>query len=257
MLSIAPTLNAFAGPLNVPAPRAAVKMAVEAPITKVAGDYGFDPLGLLLASVRPTSHAPDTETFVAFREAELKHGRLAMLAAVAWPLQEIFHPIIVDSLRSSGFGVRDALMETAGKSPSLLNGGLEQWEVAPALAIAIGLAGALEESDVRAREDMGLQFNEYPKSRRAGDFGFDPLNIVGSLPAEDQFQFEEKELLNGRLAMIAVTCYVAEEFLFQTPVVRFTPDLFQPIIFESGFRSFLDQAFQAASMDGSIDGVAY
>ena len=37
----------------------------------------------------------------------------------------------------------------------------------------------------------------------------------------------------------------------------FTPDLFQPIIFESGFRSFLDQAFQAASMDGSIDGVAY
>ena len=194
---------------------------------------------------------------MAFREAELKHGRLAMLAAVAWPLQEIFHPILVDSLRASGFGVRDALMETAGKSPSLLNGGLEQWEVAPALAIAIGLAGALEENDVRAREDMGLQFNEYPKSRRAGDFGFDPLNIVGSLPAEDQFQFEEKELLNGRLAMIAVTCYVAEEFLFQTPVVRFTPDLFQPIIFESGFRSFLDQAFQAASMDGSIDGVAY
>ena len=92
---------------------------------------------------------------------------------------------------------------------------------------------------------------------RTGDFGFDPLNIVGSLPAEDQFQFEEKELLNGRLAMIAVTCYVAEEFLFQTPVVRFTPDLFQTIIFESGFRSFLDQAFQAASMDGSIDGVAY
>ena len=113
---------------------------------------------------------------MAFREAELKHGRLAMLAAVAWPLQEIFHPILVDSLRSSGFGVRDALMETAGKSPSLLNGGLEQWEVAPALAIAIGFAGALEESDVRAREDMGLQFNEYPQSRRAGDC-FDPLNI--------------------------------------------------------------------------------
>ena len=34
--------------------------------------------------------------------------------------------------------------------------------------------------------------------------GVDPLNIVGSLPAEDQFQFEEKELLNGRLAMIGM-----------------------------------------------------
>ena len=56
MLSIAPTLNAFAGPLNVPAPRAAVKMAVEAPITKVAGDYGFDPLGL--GTVRHASVTP-------------------------------------------------------------------------------------------------------------------------------------------------------------------------------------------------------
>ena len=55
MLSIAPTLNAFAGPLNVPA-RAAVKMAVEAPITKVAGDYGFDPLGL--GTVRHASVTP-------------------------------------------------------------------------------------------------------------------------------------------------------------------------------------------------------
>ena len=55
MLSIAPTLNAFAGPLNVPA-RGAVKMAVEAPITKVAGDYGFDPLGL--GTVRHASVTP-------------------------------------------------------------------------------------------------------------------------------------------------------------------------------------------------------
>ena len=56
MLSIAPTLNAFAGPLNVPAPRVAVKMAVESPITKVAGDYGFDPLGL--GTVRHASVTP-------------------------------------------------------------------------------------------------------------------------------------------------------------------------------------------------------
>ena len=60
MLSIAPTLNAFAGPLNVPAPRAAVKMAVEAPITKVAGDYGFDPLGL--GTVRHASVTPARST---------------------------------------------------------------------------------------------------------------------------------------------------------------------------------------------------
>ena len=64
------------------------------------------------------------------RAAEIKHGRLAMLAAVAWPLQEIFHPILVDAARPSNalapFFVRDALAESAGKSPSLLNGGLER-----------------------------------------------------------------------------------------------------------------------------------
>ena len=49
-----------------------------------------------------------------------------MLAAVAWPLQEIFHPIFVDMFRSSGLGVTDVLAETNGFSPSLLNGGLEQ-----------------------------------------------------------------------------------------------------------------------------------
>lgn len=59
------------------------------------GDYGFDPLQL-----------GDDNRVVPFRHAELKHGRLAMLAAVAWPLQEIFHPILVDALRTSGGDTR-------------------------------------------------------------------------------------------------------------------------------------------------------
>merc|ERR1719353_1857285 len=89
------------------------------PTARSIGDYGFDPLNL-----------GTEETFVPFREAEIKHGRLAMLAAVAWPLQEIFHPIIVDAMRGSGVrGVRDVLAETDGLSPSLLNGGLSQFEV--------------------------------------------------------------------------------------------------------------------------------
>ena len=49
-----------------------------------------------------------------------------MLAAVAWPLQEILHPILVDQLRTSIPGVRDVLAETNGFSPSLLNGGLDK-----------------------------------------------------------------------------------------------------------------------------------
>jgi len=198
------------------------------------------------------------ENFVAFRQAEIKHGRLAMLAAVAWPLQEILHPIFVDVLRGSGFGgVRDVLAETDGFSPSLLNGGLTQLEIAPSLMLAIYMASVLELKDVKAREEEGLEFNEYDKSKLPGDLRFDPLRITRDLSVEEKKDFLEKELLNGRLAMLAITCYVAEEVAFGMPVVRFTPDLFQPLIFTADFRAFLDGAFSAASMDGAINGVAY
>ena len=41
------------------------------------------------------------------------------------------------------------------------------------------------------------------------------------------------------------------------PQVRATPALFEPIILDPSFRSFMDASFSMASMDGSIDGVAY
>merc|ERR1711920_25951 len=122
------------------------------------------------------------DVLIAYREAELKHARLAMLAAVGWPLQEIFHPILVDLLRADGAaGVRDVLAESAGKSPSLLNGGLEQWEVAPSLALAVFTASVLELKDLRSREANGLSWHQFERDRVPGDFAFDPLNIVGSL----------------------------------------------------------------------------
>jgi hypothetical protein len=233
---------------NLPGRSSAAVVMQEAPVApRVAGDLGFDPLGL-----------GTDETFVPFREAELKHARLAMLAAVAWPLQEIFHPILVDFLRGSGWtNTYDMMAETGGKSPSLLNGGLEQWEIAPALMTAIFLASVLELKDLNARRDDGLAWNEYRRSgKQPGDFSFDPLNIAGTDPAT-RFEFQEKELVNGRLAMVAVTCYVAVEAGFGVPIVRFTPDLFEPLIFAPDFRAFMDSAFSAASMDGSYNGIAY
>ena len=84
------------------------------------GDFGFDPLNL-----------GTNDNFAYMREAEIKHGRLAMMAAVAWPLQEILHPIIVDAIYgSTGVDVKDVLIDSNGASPSLLNGGLFQAEVA-------------------------------------------------------------------------------------------------------------------------------
>jgi len=149
------------------------------------------------------------------------------------------------------------LVETGGFSPSLINGGLEQWEIVPTLALAIYMASVLELQDLQAREVKGLKFNEYSKDSLPGDLKFDPLHIASDLSTEQKVDFLEKELLNGRLAMIAVACYVAEEVAFGMPVVQFTPDLFQPLIFANDFRAFMDGAFGMASMDGSINGIAY
>ena len=84
------------------------------------------------------------------------------------------------------------LAETDGKSPSLLNGGLEQVEVLPSLYLAAFAAMMLEGRDVRAREAAGLGLNEYPPDRVPGDLSFDPLRISANLPFEQQIDFMER-----------------------------------------------------------------
>lgn len=45
----------------------------------------FDPLGL--------AARVDTNTVRKYRESEIKHGRVAMLAALGIPVSEVYHPI--------------------------------------------------------------------------------------------------------------------------------------------------------------------
>jgi hypothetical protein len=74
------------------------------------GNKGFDPLNCA------TSEA----VLKSYREAELKHGRLAMLAAAGWPVSELVQPWLSSALR-----VPD-LLATGEKAPSVLNGGLDK-----------------------------------------------------------------------------------------------------------------------------------
>merc|ERR1712086_1205838 len=79
----------------------------------LAGDVGFDPFGFAGA---------DKESLMYMREAEIKHARLAMLAAVGWPMAELW-----DNKIAGFLGLESALTST-GASPSLLNGGLDKIE---------------------------------------------------------------------------------------------------------------------------------
>ena len=156
----------------------------------LAGDVGFDPLGF----------ASNPDQLGQFREAEVKHARLAMLAAAGWPLSELFDQKIAASL-----GLEPAV-DAADRAPSLLNGGLEKisplyWGFCIGLTAAIDLYGLK-----RARADVDYMY-AFP-----GDLGFDPLRLRPSSEAE-LLEMQTKELNNGRSAMLGILGMVVQELV--------------------------------------------
>ena len=116
-----------------------------------AGDVGFDPLGLSADG-----------RIVSMREAEVKHARLAMLAAAGWPMSELWHKNFAELL-----GL-DSLLVNGGEAPSVLNGGLtNEWIVLTGV-FTLAVGGFLEYKSF----EMSKKDNYKP-----GDYGFDPLGL--------------------------------------------------------------------------------
>ena len=171
---------------------------------ELAGDVGFDPLGL----------AKSRSELMNYREAEIKHARLAMLAAAGWPLSELFDRKIAAMLHLS------PLLDKGERVPSLLNGGLEK--VNPfywmgCLAIAAGV------------EFYGMnkaKIND--ESYFPGNLGFDPLELYPK-DADDQRRMQLAEIKHGRVAMIAIAGFAIQEYILKVGVVDETPFFFSPI----------------------------
>ena len=158
----------------------------------LAGDWNFDPLGL----------ADEPKKLAWYREAEVKHARLAMLAAAGWPLSE--------KLNAGG------LLDAGGRVPSLLNGGLGQINTFYWVA-CLGLAVAVESKTIDAQLNTGKRAADY----LPGVLEFDPLG-------QDSPTMRAAEILNGRVAMIAITAFALEEAITKQGVVTNTPFFFQP-----------------------------
>lgn len=115
-----------------------------------------------------------------FREAELKHGRAAMLATVGF--------LVPEFIRIPG---EQFSFEAIPKV-------IDAHDALPDSMIQIFLwISYLEAVSIPALANM----NEY--DRRPGDFSFDPLGFYPTDP-EKQKQMQLAELKNGRLAMIAI-----------------------------------------------------
>lgn len=179
-------------------------------VANVPGDSGFDPLGL----------CSDVPTFVQYREAELKHGRLAMFAAVAWPLAEIVDQSLVDSDDATQQSY-DFLAETGGKMLPQLGGENDTFvEIFAAVVLLVGGSFELFKSGQEA----------------PGEAGFDPLNlksfrppVLSSFLPENRPWMPEAELQHSRLAMMAVLYDILVEVFTPNPVVEDTAYIFHRI----------------------------
>jgi len=134
----------------------------------MAGDVGFDPFGF--------SYFFDVKWM---REAELKHGRICMLAATGCLVQEVVH------LPGPAFSQKMALNAWA----SAPRGGMIS------ILAAIGLIELISNRFALTATDMFANPNRVP-----GDLGFDPLSL-GTNPA-NKARFELSEVTHGRAAMM-------------------------------------------------------
>jgi len=199
----------------------------------LVGDVGFDPLALV--ALAPTNLRIDEDTWAGasrrvrmtvateyekkkkvmwMREAEMKHARLAMLAAAGWPLSEL-----LDAPLSKLFGLTPAVLAD-GRAPSLLNGHLFEGAQG-AFLLVVALATAVLELKTLDNA-AGLT----PSGYTPGDLKWDPLDLQ-----KMNSQMTLAEIKHGRLAMLAVVGYSVQEAIYGTPVVNQTPGFFHPLGF--------------------------
>merc|ERR1719473_2166184 len=159
----------------------------------ITAPLGFwDPAGFCASSNGAEGTA--TEGKIRFyREVEVKHGRVAMLAALGYPLAEAFHPLFGGKIDGRSF---DAFQQTPLQT---------FW---PVVVFTIAVIEVF--SIFPAFENPNIEGWAIKSDHVAGDYGFDPLGLKPSDLAE-LAAMQTKELNNGRLAMIAIAGMVAQE----------------------------------------------
>jgi hypothetical protein len=191
-------------------------------------EEGFDPLGF--------ADAADLSKLKEYREAELQHGRVAMLAALGMLVTEEpieYHPLFEASVKDIGPAIRH-LDEVRAVSPFFfellgiligaleLNRALKGWK-SPDIAIEGFLRDDYYPGDVSNSYIYWFGCIQYKYSVFLNPWtlvlslffpqiGFDPLGLKPDDP-EAFAEIQTKELQNGRLAMLGAMGMIAQELV--------------------------------------------
>jgi len=175
-------------PMAVPEPFNGVTFAKSLPGITAPLDF-FDPAGFC-------SQDNVTEGKIRFyREVELKHCRVAMLAAFGFVVAEQFHPLFGGNIDVPSYvAFQQTPLQTF-------------W---PAVTFIIAIAEVF--SVFTFQNPAGSQPWSISLDHEPGNLGFDPLGLKPTDAAEFA-AMQTKELNNGRLAMIGIAGMVVQELV--------------------------------------------
>lgn len=170
------------------------------------GYAGFDPLGFtdnwldkdwsqqIVPDIWPATDGitrKPVTTVEWMQEAEIKHGRVAMLAVVGW--------LVVDSgVRLPGTVFSTIKTSLSAHDAAVANG---------SMGFLLLLCFILELAGGAAIYDQAKGSGRMP-----GDFSFDPLGL-GKIPMMRK-TYATNEIKNGRLAMLAISGLITQSALF-------------------------------------------
>jgi len=189
---LAGSASAFTPSVNRASSITSLKMAADLPGSLPPAGF-FDPLDF--------ASRADELTLKRYREAEVTHGRVSMLAVIGF--------LVGEKVEGSSF-----LFDASIKGPAITH--LAQvptifWGL---LLIAIASAelyraqvAFVSPADVPTGQQGLMRDDHYP-----GDIGFDPLGLKPEDPVEFDIMVT-KELQHGRLAMLAAAGFMAQELV--------------------------------------------
>jgi len=207
-LSAASAAFSLNAPVHLARPTITMTATVEPPVEEDAAPPPFDPVAFAktlpgitdpLGFFDPLgfcSQEGTTEGKVRFyREVEVKHCRVAMLAALGFPLAEAFHPLFGGAVDVPSYV---AFQQTP----------LQTFWPAVVFAIAIPeIFSVFSFQNPAGNQPWSIRTDHSP-----GDLGFDPAGLKPTDPAELK-EMQTKELNNGRLAMVAIAGMVVQELV--------------------------------------------
>ena len=168
-----------------------------------------------------------------YREAEIRHGRLAMLAAIFWPLQEMLDRFV---LSEDQFGPLIYGPVTLPYFPLLMT----------AIMLLLGYLDIYSQA-IKDMDRIGEAF-------LPGDCFWDPLRILQGTSDRTKRNMQERELFNGRAAMLAFAAYTLEEAVTHRPFIDLENNaiLLEPPFTVPFIQRWLDAEFSVTDVESAF-----